>query len=303
MNLPKPGRSILLLGASGSGKSTTIRTALAAEGSGVALLAPGNEEYSSYTEFDGRDGYQIRGVGDAEFQPLLGMRQATGFKNAVALLRGVYLRAKYDLGLTDEATTAKLLETFGEPQGELKYKVLGVDTISGIGILAVNERLSSMGLNDAPKAQSPEGATFFTGLKSILEQFMALLDGVRGMGVDLIVTSHTMERDQGKNVIAGQIGKGAYVASIMGSFRDNLPRAFDLVLYPGVNDDAALVDGANDPNNPRHYVRWVPSSKQPTKSRVGALSINEVLPNEWQYLRDAYDRALLQRSQQSSANA
>ena len=43
-----PGDSFLVIGPSGAGKSTLPATAFAAEGSGVALLAPGDVELASY---------------------------------------------------------------------------------------------------------------------------------------------------------------------------------------------------------------------------------------------------------------
>jgi len=280
------------MGPSGAGKSSTIRDALATEGSGVVLTAPGNEEFNSYTEFAKRDGYAIMGAGDPEFLPVINMRNATGFSYALKLLNGLYVQARYHLGMLTPEQMEPFAERWGEPTGELKYQVLGIDTLSGVGTLAVNHMLMKTNLDDAPPAQSPEGAHFYGGIKNIMEHFMAAVDGLRGYGMDLIATSHVMEREQKKTAMAEQVSSKAWVPAMTGSFRESVGGKFDLVMYSQVDPTAELINGKNNPGNPRHYVQWLSDPKKPTKSRVGALANQEKLPNEWSILKPLYDAAL-----------
>jgi hypothetical protein len=258
------------MGPSGGGKSTILRTALRHEGSGVILMAPGDDEYNSYAEFADNDNYALLPFDDPEFLPAAGLKKVGGLVAAM------------------KAAT-KLRQVLEENPG--KYAVLGVDRIDGFAQLAVNVMLKKCDLSEAPKAMSPEGARYYTGLQNLLHQFFRPLRACRGLGAHLLVTSHVMEKEVDKMQLA-EAGSTAYMPLIPGSFRNQMPGIFDLTMFAAVNKAGKLVDGRNDVQNPRHYVKWMPSASQPTKSRIGPLSDRDKLPNEWDHLRPLLDAAL-----------
>lgn len=264
------GITALILGPSGAGKSSLLRSALEVEGSGMVLLAPGSVELNSYAGYANREGYYIKGFDDPGFLPTIGKRDTEGF--ALALTTLVALRSK-------------LLEEPG------KYRVLGVDTISGFAQLAVNMMLKRCRLDDAPAAQSPEGAQYYVGIKNLMNELMRALMACRDLGCHLIVTSHVSEKDVASTSMA-EAGGSAHVPLIPGAFREQLPGLFDLVMYAGVNKAGRTVDGRNDPLNPRHYVQWVPDNRKPSKSRLGSLGSQLALPNEWGVIKPLAERAL-----------
>jgi len=295
------GRTALVQGPFGSGKSTVGRTALAHWGSGVVLTAPGVEEVNSYTEYVGREGYFIRGFNDEDFLPSIGMWHADGHKKLLRVLHGLTMQCRWDLGLlagAKEELKADYEKRFGEPRGEIRYKGLVLDTISGVGVLVVSAMQSTMHIEDAPAAQSPEGAQYFLGLQSKMEEMMRMLDSLKGYGMDIIACSHVREKKVPATSMAEVQGKTAWVPAIVGGFRDLLPRAFDVTFFSGVNQEVKLVEGRNDPKKPRYYLRWVTDGKKPTKSRVGPLASTVDIPNEWPYVSEAIDRALAARAEQ-----
>lgn len=272
----RPGYSILLLGPSGAGKSTTVRGALKAEGSGYALLAPGEDEITSYLPFLDNPAYGVKGFDDPEFLPHAGLKMVKGLRDAMLYANAIRKALEEDVSA-------------GVP---IRYKVVAVDKISGIAELAVNVMLKETGLSGAPPAQSPDGATYYVGIANHLFNFMRPLMAARAMGAHLIVTSHITEREVSSTAMA-EADRKAEVALIPGkAFREALPGKFDLVFYVDVNDKAKLVNGKNDPENPRHFLQWMPDRLRPTKSRFGALlPEGKKLPNEWEHLKPVLDAA------------
>lgn len=279
-----PGHSILILGPSGAGKSTTGAGALTLEGSGVVFMAPGEDEATSYSQFrdaegNDRPGYVLRGFDDPDFLPLIGQKTTSGLANAMKVAKALH---------------EKLQKEYAEKQ-PLSYKVIVVDKISGFSELAVNIMLKECGLKEAPPAQSPEGARYYTGITNLLNQFIRPLRACRGYGAHLIITSHVSEKEVSNTAIAGAASE-AQVALIPGrAFREALPGMVDFSLYAGVDKQNELVDGKNNPAKPRHYLQWMPDPKRPTKSRAGWLSDQKNLPNEWEYLKPLLDAALARR--------
>lgn len=273
----KPGYSILILGPSGAGKSTFIRQALEDEGSGVAFLAPGPDELTSYMAILDKPGYYVEGFDDPAFLPAIGMREVQGLARAIKLANTLRQRLEEDFKA-------------GKP---LTYKVIAVDKISGFAELAVNVMLKACNLAEAPTAMSPEGARYYTGITNLLDQFMRPLRACRGYGAHLLVTSHVAEKEISPTAVAEVSGQEAHVPLIPGKgFREKLPGIFDLVFYAVVNKAGKLISDPNDPsnvrndpNNPRHCLLWMPDPKKPTKSRLGPLSDKRLLPNEWHVVK------------------
>lgn len=258
------------MGPSGGGKSSLAASALRAEGSGVVLMAPGGDEVASYTEFLDRDGYKIEGFDDPEFMPLMGLKTTEGLKNAMQWANA--LRTK-----TKEAAEAGL---------PLPYKMLVIDRIDGFGQLSVNVMMKTCNITEAPAAQSPEGARYYTGLSNLLHQLMRPIRACKGYGMDVIIISHVVEKEVKKTSHAEVVGGVAEVPNIPGTaFREALPGICDLVMYAGVARKGELVNGRNNPTNPRHYLQWLPDPDRPTKSRLGPLSPDKLIPNEWAILK------------------
>jgi len=254
--------SVLLLGPSGAGKSTLARSALLHEGGGAVLIAPGVDELSSYVELVGLEGYQLLAVDDPGWLPSIRETKAEGFGQAMVFLKG-------------------LVQASSNPP-----PVLVVDTISAIAQLAVNHTMKRLGMLEAPKAMSPEGAAYYTGLRNAMEDFMRLVRACRARGMHVICVSHVTEKEQSMTAMAGQVSRTVHVPLIPGSYREILPAAFDVVLHAGVNPASKDL---------RYYVQWIPDPKRVTKSRVGDLGAAQ-LPNDWPTLRAAIDSALTTRA-------
>src|ERR1700693_4939635 len=121
--------SVLLTGASGAGKSTLLRGALQYYGSGLVVLAPGEDELDSYIGLNG-DGYVFRGFDDPFFHPELKEFEANGHGDMIRWLKERYVEIKSDV------------DSGKEP----RYKVLAVDTISAIGRLGYNSTMAKLKL-------------------------------------------------------------------------------------------------------------------------------------------------------------
>src|SRR5258708_2078829 len=88
--------SVLLTGASGTGKSSLIRGALELYGSGIVVLAPGFDELDSYRGLSASN-YAFQGFDDVLYQPALGDKVASGHTEMVKWLKERYLEIKADV--------------------------------------------------------------------------------------------------------------------------------------------------------------------------------------------------------------
>ena len=263
--------SILLLGPSGAGKSSLIKQAMKARGSGLVIGAPGEDEKNSYADLLDVPGYQFRGFDDDEFQPLLGDWKATGYKAALTFLK----------------EEARKLKEIREKKGVLPYSVLGLDTASALGRLAMNATYAEFKMHKPPPAQSPEGAAFYGFLRSRQEDIWRLARSIRSSGVVLIAASHTIEREVSEAANANAVkGAKSFVPDLPGGFRDSLPGYFDLVFHVGVKREKDPKD-AKAPSVTRHYLQFRPSPNKPTKIRYGNWTESSAIPNDWSVIAKA----------------
>lgn len=259
--------SVLLTGASGAGKSTLLRGALEYYGSGIIVLAPGDDEMDSYIGLDG-DSYKYRGFDDVLFHPELKEFDASGHSDMVRWLKDRYIEVKSDVDAGKEP----------------RYKVLAVDTVSAIGRLAYNSTMAKLKLTEPPPAQSPAGATFYTYLRSVLDSGVRTMRAIRGLGVHWIVASHPTEADVTPIQALGA-SKSKIMPDLPGGFKNILPSFFTTVLDVGIG------------GNNKHYVQWEGDPKRVTKSRLGPLAATGKieLPTgaraSWEVLAVALDKA------------
>ena len=111
----------------------------------------------------------------------------------------------------------------------------------------------------------------------------------------MLILSHVDEKEIDEGALAGASGH-VFQPLIPGkTFRKQLPGVCDLTFHGNIDDKVELVDGHNDPEKPRYYMQWIPDPKRPTKSRMGALSEQARLSNEWDVLKPLIERALERR--------
>jgi hypothetical protein len=261
----KPGRTMLLMGPPGSGKSSFALQVLESEGSGLVVLAPGLDEFASYQGLYGKDGYKIYGFDDPEFYPSAGSLVATGYDQLLGLLRGV------NKTLSEEAKAG----------AEPKYKVLVTDTFNSMATLAMNKTLSHMGVDAPPPAMSPTGAAFWGYQRNLMEQLMRACRTIRGLGLHWVCTTHVAEKELKETSIANADriedakAKVGIVPAISGGFRDVMAGGFDMVFHCGVQRNAD--------KQPVYYIRWMGSDRRPTKVRgvYGKLAEGDKMRAHW----------------------
>jgi len=236
--------SVLFTGPSGAGKSTLIRGALEYYGSGIVVLAPGMDERNSYLGLDGPN-YQFGQFDDIDFNPVGKEWVANGFNDAIKWLR----------------ERRKELESDIASSRPLRYRVLGVDTISALGRLGYNATLAYFKKDTPPPAQSPDGAAFYSHLRIVLESGARAMRAIRGLGVNWIVASHPTEAEvTAIQQMANAPAKSKIMPDLPGGFKNMFPSYFDTVL------------DMNIAGNGKRYVMWSGDPKRVTKSRLGALS-------------------------------
>lgn len=259
--------SVLVTGASGVGKSTLIRGALKYYGSGMVVLAPGDDEVDSYIGLEG-DGYLFQGFDDVLFHPEQKEFTATGHSDMVTWLKKRYVELKEDIDAGKEP----------------RYKVLAVDTESAVGRLAYNATLAKYKLTEPPPAIGTSGAPFYSSLRITLESGMRTMRAIRGLGVHFIVASHPTEAEVTAIQSTGP-AKSKIMADLPGGFKNVLPSYFTTVLDMGIGTDN------------KRYVQWAGDPKRVTKSRLGPLSSTGkiVLPTNateaWKTLAEAIEKA------------
>lgn len=267
--------SILLTGASGTGKSTIIRGALQTYGSGILVLAPGKDELDSYLGIKGD--IICADFDDILFQPQLKEFEANGFNDMVKWLRERYEEVSSDV------------KSGKSP----RYSVLAVDTLSAIGRLAYNATLAKFKYTEPPAAIGSSGAPFYGYLRNVLESGVRVMRAIRGQGVHWIVASHPTEADttaiqENKNYS----GSSKIMPDLPGGFKNILPSFFTTVLDVNIN------------TKNQHYAQWGGDPKRVTKSRLGPLSKDGMIvlpptPKEaWGAIDSAIQSALLTLSNQ-----
>lgn len=264
-----PGHSIVAIGPSGAGKSWLLRSALEYHGAGVALLAPGEDEWDSYQDLldDEQGPYVIEGFDDPRFLPNAGSWRADGQQELVKRLYQLY------------NANRKALES----EGRLRYPVLCIDTWTGVDELCVNCGLAEAHLATMPKAISDKGGVVYGTLKVKHQEVMRIARANRGLGAHLLVGVHVIEKEA-ETALAEAGSQQVYMPAITGSFRDSFLKAFNLGLHVGVSNDPA--------SRYRHYVQWVSDPKRLTKSRYRKrLSEQDTLPNEWSELYPLLEKA------------
>jgi AAA domain len=234
--------SVLLTGASGAGKSTLLRGALEYYGSGLIVMAPGDDERDSYIGLDS-DKYVYGPFDDVLFHAELKEWNASGHSDMVNWLKARYLEIK------DDVDNGK----------KPRYKVLAVDTISAIGRLAYNATLAKFKYTEPPPSISPTGASFYGYLRITLESGIRLMRAIRGLGVHWVVASHPTEADVTPIQALGA-AKSKIMPDLPGGLKNVLPSYFTTVLDVGIG------------TNGKHYVQWAGDPKRVTKSRLGPLS-------------------------------
>ncbi|KKN39756.1 hypothetical protein LCGC14_0740350 [marine sediment metagenome] len=287
-----PGKSISLLGPSGAGKSHLIREALEAAGSGVVLMAPGSDEMESYrTLYDRADipvfnedgsvtldvnaDYIFCPVDDEDYMPSVpehdgiaeGHRQGLRFLASIATI---------------------LREDRQKKRKGLRWKVLGVDTFSGLGSLSFNAMLLNMGMSVPPPAISPEGAKFYGGYAQKMREIATQCRKLKGMGLDWLSAAHVQIKEASKTY--GESGSGTakdqHMPIFTGVFREQFPALFDVNFHAGRNENG-------------YYLLWDTDLSRKARSRYGSLSGPELvnkgddkIQNSWPIVEAAIQEAI-----------
>lgn len=277
------GSSTLVTGPSGTGKSTLARGALEYFGSGIVVLAPGQDEKNSYITLFNKPEYEFVDFDDVEFQPSIGEWQATGHTDLIK-----WLMAKFKQLKADKAAGKEL------------PKVLVCDTVTSVMRLAFNATLAKFKMQNPPPAISPDGASFYGYMRQQMEGSVRLMRAIRGLGLHWVCLAHPTEAEV-KEVQKTDVdaGKSKVMPDIPGGYKNAFPASFDLV----VNTNIGKRDNKGKTER-FHYIQWGGDPKRVTKSRLGELGEfgNIALPKEaklaWELVMErvkmAYDKTLAQ---------
>lgn len=259
--MPKPGHAVLVIGPSGSGKSSFARDALLEEGSGVIALAPGVDEVASYGEFKGEEGYE--------------MESFSSPSKTVAWLEAAY---------------KKNLEHYVK-NGEALHKLLITDTLSGYDQIIRGAVCKKMTITEPPKARSSAGADFYLGIQYRWERILAPCRALRGLGLHWIALSHTKTRVADEETMQGTGLEAAEIVQplVTGSTRASLPGAFDLVFHSSIeNVNQQTVFALRCKGDPTKV----------TKSRFGDLAEGAMVKNYWKPVVELIDKAIAKRKKE-----
>lgn len=227
----------------------------------MVIAAPGNDELDSY--------YGLSNVTSAWFDDLGG----NGFGEMRSFLQE-------QLGKAAEAFKA------GK---EPPFKVAVMDTISGLGQLAMTATLRKFNKETPPAALSPDGAAFYGYIRNLQEQQIALFRAFKGYGVHVIGLTHIGEGEvTDANVAKENEGKvRVYTPLVPGSFKNLLTARFSTVLAAGI--------GRDKENKRVHYLQWKADGKKMSKSRLGDLGETGYIvvdsKDGWRQVKDAVEAA------------
>lgn len=264
-------QSVCITGPSGVGKSTFARSAIAYEGSGLVIAAPGNDELDSYIGLSNCEMAWFDDLG----------------ANGLGELR-TFLRAKLELAVA----------AYKEKK-EPPFKVAVMDTISGVGHLAMTQTLRKFNRDSPPPAQSPDGAAFYGYIRNLQEEVISYFRAFKGYNIHIIGLTHIGEGEvTDANVAKDVEGKiKVFTPLVPGSFKTVLPARFSTVLSAGI--------GRDKEGKRVHYLQWKADGKRMTKSRLGDLSDKPyipVTPNDgWPLVKAAVEEAAAKRFSANSA--
>lgn len=260
--------ALLVMGASGSGKSHMLNSALRYYGSGIVLLAPGVAEINSYYPLNkDPEHYDFVSFDDSDFGPLVERSRAHAAKDVV----------KY---LTEAAERVR---------GGLERKVLAVDTGSALGEFALYAALDKYGLETPPPVRGEKGFPFFRYLLNAQRSMFAKMQVMRGLGLHWIMASQVALREVSEGQSADESKqKQVYMPMFPGGFRDTVPQYFDLV----VQATAVPVQG----QPAKHVLIAREDNRHVTKSRLGDIGVN--VENTWTAVLPKLEQlAILRESQ------
>lgn len=263
-------QSIFVTGPSGVGKSSFARSAIQHEGGGLVLSAPGFDELDSYFGLK----YTGMGFDDVGYpaQPPTGLKEATN-----------YLYARLAEVKTDREAGLKP-----------RYPIIVVDTISAFGQLALNKTMGRFKVDTAPAAQSPDGAAFYTFVRSQQEEFLRIVRAFKGYGVHVLVLSHVGEGDTTAANTAMEVDAKVkmYVPAVPGGFKHAISSYFSTVLSAGI--------AKNKEGQRVHYLQWKADGKKGAKSRLGFLDEKPYIVVEegsgWKTVKNLIEAAASRRS-------
>lgn len=234
-----PGKSVLAMGPSGTGKSTLAASTVRHHGSGVIVTAPGADEVESYAEFfdiaehptwDEKGNVTIPGdarvviasFDDPDFSTATKDYEAEGLRRLIFFLRAIRQIVQEDVNA-------------GKPP---RWGVLVEDTWSGIGTLAINAMLAQMKLQEPPPAMSPDGSKYYGGLATRMNDAARASRVLKGLGMDWVATSHvkyTEPSEAAKPSTKTSVNrKQQYMPLLSGSFREGFSGIFDMVFHAEV---------------------------------------------------------------------
>jgi len=256
--MPKAGHALLVIGPSGTGKSSLARDALLDEGSGVIALAPGVDEVASYSEFADEEGYDTR-----------------SFMDPTKMAR--WLEERYGENFE-----------YYKKNGKPLNKILVTDTLSGVDQIIRGAVCKKMNIDEPPKARSSLGADFYLGIQYRWERILAPCRALRGLGTHWIALSHSKTRKSDEETMQGSGREEVELVQplITGATRNSLPGAFDLVLHSSIE----LVKG-----EAVYALRWQSDPTKVTKSRFGELADGVMIKNYWRSTIDLVDKAIAKR--------
>jgi len=251
----KSGHSILVVGPSGSGKSSLARDALLSEGTGIVVMAPGSDEAMSYVEFgEALEDYAIEGFASPE--------------TSIAWLKPLY------------TLNAAHVKEHGKPF----HKVIVQDTLSGFDQVIRAKRIGAA--STPPKARTQEGFAYYSGIQTDWERQMRVVRAFRDLGMHWIALCHSKIRITDEDSLSGDglTAEETVQPLITGASRDMIPQIFDLVVH------SFTMRGAD--KQVHHVMQWVTDPKKITKSRVGALSDGKVIENYWRPTVELVEKAI-----------